>query len=120
MKSLFEKSLFTSLIDFRHENAKEHLEIAYEQGIRGLKFHSYVQEIYKEDFSKIISLSKRAEELGMFIAIDASYGTLDMYNCDNLKLVSEIARVVKKASIIIQEVHFMKLRLGLQKHLIGI
>ena len=101
VNNLLNKSLFTTLIDFKNENAQLHLEIAYEQGVRGLKFHSYVQKIYDEDIIKIISLSKRAEELGMFIAIDASYGSLDMYRCDNLRLVSEIARVVKKVPIII-------------------
>lgn len=101
VNDIFDKSLFTTLIDFRNKNSYDCLEIAYEQGIRGLKFHSYVQKIYMEDFTKIITLSKRAEELGMFIAIDASYGSLDMYRCDNLKLVSEISRVVKQAPVIV-------------------
>lgn len=101
VNKLLDKPLFTTLIDFRDKKASNHIEIAYDQGVRGLKFHSYVQKIDDRYFNTIVSLSKKAEDLGMFIAIDASYGSLDMYKCDNLKLVSEIARVVKKAPLII-------------------
>lgn len=100
-KKLLDKPLFTTLIDFRDEKAMEHIEIAYEQGVRGLKFHSYVQKIDDKHFNTIVLLSKKAEDLGMFIAVDASYGSLDMYRCNNLQLVSEIARVIHKTPIII-------------------
>jgi len=95
------KSTFTLLLDFRKSNIKEHMAIAKKSGVKGIKFHSYIQKIEEKDFETIINLCVYAEELGMFICIDASYGTIFLYKYDNLKLAASIAQEVKKTPIIL-------------------
>ncbi len=79
-------SLFTSLIDFRRDDALTYLDKAIQDGIDAIKFHSYSQKITNSDFSSIINLCKYAEAKGLIICIDTSFGTSKMYDYDNLKL----------------------------------
>ena len=48
-----------------------------------------------------MKISKKAQSLGMSVMIDTSYGSLDMYQYDNLKLTSEIAKHVTDVPIIL-------------------
>ena len=98
-ENISNKSTFTLLLDFRKSNIKEHMAIAKKSGVKGIKFHSYIQKIEEKDFETIINLCVYAEELGMFICIDASYGTIFLYKYDNLKLAASIAQEVKKTPI---------------------
>jgi predicted TIM-barrel fold metal-dependent hydrolase len=101
VKDSVNSCFFTTLIDFRDKHCLKHLEIAYSLGVRGLKFHSYVQNISHDEICSILTLCKKAEELKMFIAIDTSYGTLNMYSNDNLKLATLIANKITKTPIIL-------------------
>ena len=101
VKKYVNNCLFTTLLDFRDKNCIEQLEIAYSLGVRGLKFHSYIQNISNNEINKILQLCQKAEELNMFIAIDTSYGTLNLYKNDNLQLATLIANKIKKSPIIL-------------------
>ncbi len=72
-----------------------------ECGVRAIKFHSYIQKISNNDYSAYIKLAKSAEMLKMPIFIDASYGSLKMYEYDNLELVSLVAQSVENVPIVI-------------------
>jgi hypothetical protein len=100
-KNISEKSTFTLLLDFRKTNIKEQMITAKKAGVKGIKFHSYIQKIEQKDFDIIVNLSSFAEDLGMFICIDASFGTIFLYKYDNLKLAARIAQEVKKTPIIL-------------------
>lgn len=97
----FKNTFFTTLVDFRDKHYLDYLEFAHSKGVKGLKFHSYVQNISNNDIDNIIKLCKKAEQLHMFIAIDTSYGTLDLYTNDNLKLAAHIANNIKKTPIVL-------------------
>lgn len=94
-------STFTLLLDFRHPNVRQHMKDARQQGVLGIKFHSYLQKIQEEDFADIVSLCEYAQELGMFICIDTSYGTINLYKYDNLRLAAEVADRIKTAPIVL-------------------
>ena len=70
-------------------------------GVSAIKFHSYQQSINHSNFAPYITLARWAESLGMPVLIDASFGSLDMYRFDNLRLVSYIAAEVTNVPIII-------------------
>lgn len=99
--TISEKSCFTLLLDFRHKNAMNHISTAHIAGVKGIKFHSYLQRIEESDIDYIVALCKEVERLGMFICIDASYGTTYLYKYDNLLLATRIAEIIKNAPIIL-------------------
>ena len=94
-------SLLTLLFDFRADNCLELVDLAYDSGIRSIKFHSYVQNIADSDFNKIVEVAMRASSKEMLVCVDASYGSIKMYKYDNLKLVCAIAEKVTKTPIIV-------------------
>ena len=91
VKNEFPASCFTALLDFRHKNALEAVDNAMEQGVAGIKFHSYFQRIGTEDFPAVLRTAKRAQEKNAFICVDTSYGTSGMYRFDNMKLACLLA-----------------------------
>lgn len=94
-------SYITTLINFRSKKEIDYVDKSIEQGIDGIKFHSYVQRIEESDFPNILKICKHAEERGLFICIDTSYGTSRMFAYDNLKLAAFISESIKKAPIIL-------------------
>lgn len=96
----FDASL-TMLFDFRMPHTADQLEHLRRCGFSGIKFHSYVQQIISSEFREIVSVARIAEDLGMMICIDTSYGGLDLYRCDNLALAVEICRHLKTAPIVL-------------------
>ncbi len=98
----FEKpSMLSLLFDFRQDDYLGQVSLAHDSGIRALKFHSYVQKIDESYFSVILEISKKASELGMALLIDASYGSINMYKYDNLKLACAILAEVKTTPVVI-------------------
>ena len=91
VKNEFPDACFTALLDFRHKRAFDAVENAIEQGVAGIKFHSYFQRIGTEDFPAVLRTAKRAQEKGAFICVDTSYGTSGMYRFDNMKLACLLA-----------------------------
>ena len=87
----FPGSTFTSLFNFRRKDVVDALDSAADQGVRGLKFHSYFQKITDEDFSAALALARRAQAHGMFVCVDTSFGTSGMYRYDNMKLACLLA-----------------------------
>jgi len=63
VKKYTANSLFTTLLNFRDKDCIEQLEIAYLLGVRGLKFHSYVQNISDNETNKILQLCQKASNL---------------------------------------------------------
>lgn len=91
-------TLLASPLKFSKKKILESYALA---GISAIKFHSYQQNIETSEFDSYLLLAKWAEELHLPIFIDASYGSLGMYKYDNLKLVAEVASLVKTIPIII-------------------
>jgi len=97
-----EKNIFLTLLASPDRIASfEDLSILKSSGISAITFHSYHQYITKTKYSVFAKLAAWAEELKMPILVDGSYGTLDIYNIDNLDLVSFLASRVKNTPIII-------------------
>jgi predicted TIM-barrel fold metal-dependent hydrolase len=101
VKSDFPNSIFTNLTDFRKSNVFEYLEVAKSQGVQSVKFHSYNQKIGSEDFGEVLKVAKFAEELGMILNIDTSYGSSKMYSYNNIKLASYISDFVTRTPIVL-------------------
>ena len=91
---------FTYLANFR--NYKKTIKLINETNyIKRVKFHSYFQKITKRDFRNILKICEACEKKKISILIDASYGTLKLFEYDNLKLIVAIAEKVKKVPIVI-------------------
>ena len=97
-----DKKIFLTLLA-----SPDHI-ISYDQlcslrlaGLSSITFHSYHQSITKSKYSRYLELASWAEELKMPILVDGSYGTLDIYNIDNLEFVAYLASLVKNIPIVI-------------------
>lgn len=98
VKKDFTDATLTLLYDFQKKRDLKSLKSA---GIEYIKFHSYVQKIGEEFFKEIAKISKEAEKAGLGILIDTSYGSLGIYDYDNLRLAVEVAKEVKIAPIVL-------------------
>jgi hypothetical protein len=94
-------ALFTQLLDFRREDLTKVLSALKDAGVNAVKFHSYVQQIARPDIEDAVAAARQAEALGLFICIDASYGTVGMYDYDNLLLAVKVLNVVKTVPVVI-------------------
>jgi predicted TIM-barrel fold metal-dependent hydrolase len=101
MNLQFEQSTFTALVDFRRKDALEYIEKAENAGVRAIMFNSYLQNITEQDFLDVLKLCQFAEQEGLIICLDGSYGTSKMHNYDNLKLACFIADIVTNVPIVI-------------------
>lgn len=101
VRSDFADSCFTAIVDFRHKKAKRSIEHGVQQGLGGIKFHSYIQRIGELDFKQALDVALFAQEHRLFICIDASFGTTRMYEFDNLKLAAHLAEAVDRVPIIL-------------------
>lgn len=91
----------TTLVDFRRKDKFEYVEQAYYKGARTIMFNSYLQRIATTDFPEVLQICQYAEDKGMIICLDGSYGTSKMYVYDNLKLACYIADAIQKVPIVI-------------------
>ena len=94
-------SLFTILCDFRKVNKLDYLKKIKDLGFHFIKFHSYVQKIHESDYNEVLECALIAESLNLGICIDTSFGTINMYKYDNLKLTSYLLCTIIKAPIIL-------------------
>lgn len=101
VRASWPNSRFTVLVDPRDPGWRERLGQLREAGVSGIKFHSYLQQLSTEDFSSCVALSTVAQSLGFVVMIDTSYGSLDMYRFDNLRLAAAIAAQVQHAPIVL-------------------
>ena len=100
-KSSWATSCVTVMIDPRDVDWEKRIVEISDTGVTAIKFHCYIQQITEIDIPVCVEISKKAESLGMLVMIDASYGSLGMYQFDNLKLASAIASHVTKTPIIL-------------------
>lgn len=100
-KSNWSSSCLSMIIDPRDLNWKKRISDLHEIGVKAIKFHSYIQELDNEIVPKCVEIAIQAEALGMAITIDTGYGTLGIYQFDNLHLALAIAKKVKKTPIIL-------------------
>lgn len=92
---------YSALIDPRIDDAAAYVDRAYEMGAKGVKFHSYHQQLDRGIFNAVLSIARMAEDRGMMVELDTSYGTTKMYAHDNLKLACLIADHITKVPIIL-------------------
>lgn len=97
-----EKKIFLTLLASPdHITSYDQLESLKFAGVSAITFHSYHQFITRSKYARYAELASWAEDLKMPVLVDGSYGTLDMYNIDNLELVAYLASIVKSIPIII-------------------
>jgi hypothetical protein len=94
-------SCFTLLFDFRNKSYAQNITLAKQLDFKFIKFHCYTQQILESDFDSILNCCKVAQEIGLGICIDASFGTTGLYKYDNLKLAAYLAENITKAPIIL-------------------
>lgn len=94
-------TVFTALVDFRRPDLLNYLEAALASGIKAIMFNSYLQCISDADFLLVHKACKFAEEHGLIICIDGSFGTSKMYAYDNVRLACFIADLITDTPIII-------------------
>ena len=76
----------TVLIDPYDENALEHINSAERFGVSGIKFHPYLQKLDSKIYDVIGKLAKVAESKSMWVAIDCSYGSDELYKINGVEL----------------------------------
>jgi len=96
-----DRAVFTQLVDFRRAPAPQKLASARQWGLRGIKFHPYVQKISENDWPAALRWAEAAQRSNLFICIDASYGTAGMYEYDNLRFAAWLATRITMAPIIV-------------------
>lgn len=92
---------FTTIIDFRKDDFRDSVDLAIKQGASGIKFHSYIQRISRDDFKQVAIAANYVAKLGLFLCIDTSYGTSGMYEYDNLMLASALCEDIDDVPIIL-------------------
>lgn len=98
----FDKKLFLTLLASPDRiDSYERLYSLKLTGLASITFHSHHQSISKSNYTRYANIALWAEKLKMPILVDGSYGTLDMYNIDNLEFVSYLASLVKDTPIVI-------------------
>lgn len=101
IKSSWATSCVTVMVDPRDEDWEKRIVDLHDIGVIAIKFHCYIQQITDKDIPMCVKIASKAQSLGMLVMIDTSYGSLDMYQFDNLKLASAIANHVTKTPIIL-------------------
>lgn len=92
---------FTILADLDSDPNEVDFTALHEHGLRGVKFHSYVQKIGEAGVDSCIAWARRASAQGLFVAVDCSYGSRHMYDYDNLRLVARLSSACPDANLII-------------------
>lgn len=98
---VFPSHSYTMLFNFRRKDFRDMIDGAFEQGVRGIKFHSYNQNIRNEDFPAVCEVCRYAEKKNLYICIDTSFGTRKMYDCDNLHLAAYLSEHINHSPIIL-------------------
>lgn len=91
----------TALIDFRREDIEDYLDLIVQQGGMAIMVNSYLQKIEEADFDLVLAVCRHAEQKGLAICIDGSYGTSKMFTYDNMKLACYIGDHIHNTPIVI-------------------
>lgn len=97
----FSQARFTILGNFRSSNGIKQLQDLNSSGIDAVKFHCYFQHITESDFPDVLTMAIVAANLDMPIFIDTSYGSLGMYQNDNLKLAIYLLEKISNVPIVL-------------------
>jgi predicted TIM-barrel fold metal-dependent hydrolase len=100
-RSDWKRAAFTQLLDFRRPELGKALDRLAQAGVEGVKFHSYVQKIGDADIARAAAAARQAAQRGLFVCIDASYGTTRMYEYDNLRLAARVLQEVSATPVVI-------------------
>jgi len=100
-KTSWTMTCVTIMVDPREADWEKRITELYDAGVAAIKFHCYIQKISENDIPTCVEIASKAQSLGMLVMIDTSYGSLGMYQFDNLKLASAIATQVTKTPIIL-------------------
>lgn len=92
---------FSALLDPRQEDAREKLQRAANAGFRALKIHPYLFDLSVDEGDRCLDLAEAAASQGLATIVDASYGTLDVFNVNGVELVAELAKEVSSAPLVI-------------------
>ena len=91
----------TMLFDFTASNPTDHIRNLLESGVNSVTFHSYFQKITDDLHSCVLGVAKAAASLEVPILIDSSYGSTDMYRCNNLTLAASILSEVSSVPVVL-------------------
>lgn len=91
----------TMLLDISVSSASEHIQRLMESGINAVTFHSYFQKITDDHSSGVFGLAKAAASFNMPILIDSSYGSTDMYLCNNLSLAASVLSEINDVPVVL-------------------
>lgn len=101
-KNIKEQELFFTLLASPYIIGTEaKLNKLKDSGINAIKFHSYQQKIRKEEYSKYIELAIYAESAKLPILIDTSFGSLNMYDFDNLDFAAKLVQRISKVPVVL-------------------
>ena len=101
IRRLLPEANVTMLIDFSVSNPSEHIQGLIESGVNAVAFHSYFQKITVDHYSSVLNQAKIAASFNMPILIDSSYGSTDMYLCNNLSLAAFILREITNVPVLL-------------------
>lgn len=98
LKNVFCKTI---LCDYKTKNINKYFKDIKNAKINAIKFHPYFQKIDNSDFEKCVKLALSAEKYNLPILIDASVGGENLYKINNLELILEISKKIKRVPIVI-------------------
>lgn len=100
-RGCWQTSMLTVMVDPRDDGWSKRIDELRDAGVAAIKFHCYIQKITVDDIPACVKIAIKAQSLGMMIMIDTSYGSLGMYQFDNLRLATSIANNVTKTPIVL-------------------
>jgi FAD/FMN-containing dehydrogenase len=90
----------TLMIDPRDDDAHARVEQAAQLGASGIKFHPYFLGLESKDFGLAVSVARKAERHGLWVAVCNSYGTKDVYRIRPVELLIAICNEVSSVPVI--------------------
>jgi uncharacterized protein len=85
----------TVMVNPLDEDAYDCVDIAFKMGVGGIKFHPYILGLTDDHFPITSALAKYISQREMWIAVDCSYGTKNLYTVSGVRLVNILSDVVK-------------------------
>lgn len=90
----------TVVLDPRADDAGRLLDRAARAGARGLKLHPYAQGLDDATHPAAVALAHHAADLGLWVMVCCSYGTVDVHRVSGPRLVAAMARAGVAAPLV--------------------
>ena len=100
-KKDFNEVSITALVDYKRNDVCEYIDMIASEGVKAIKFHSYIQGITENDYPQISSVVEYAAARGLFVCVHTSYGTRHLYQYDNLRLAAFLAQQNEDVPIVL-------------------